>query len=61
MTHGYITTNHNMHNVIVVLQARVHCLICMHKPEGEQHLRVSADISDNVRVPVLQLICCIEG
>ena len=30
-------------------------------PKGVQRLRVSADISDNARVPVLQLICYTFG
>ena len=47
--------------VIVVTQARVHCLICTHKPEGAQRPRASVDISGNARVPVLQLICDTSG
>ena len=47
--------------VIVVTQAGVLCLICMHEPEGAQRPRASADISGKARVPVLQLICNTSG
>ena len=44
-------------HVIVVTQGRVHCSICTH----DARPRASADISGNVRFPVLQLICYTSG
>ena len=47
---GSCTTFH----IIVVTHTQVHCLTCTHKPKRP---KVSTDISGNVRVPVLHLIC----
>ena len=53
-------TNISAH-VIVVTQARVRCLICMHDARGRAATKGECGHIGNARVPVLQLICYTSG
>ena len=48
-------------HVIYVMWAGGICLICMHKPEGAQHLRASANISGKSGSHMLHMLCNTPG